>query len=104
MSTIAVPSPASTPRIKWKYLGGGLVSLIIVLLVAGFLTNWGTFSVSKGPDLTGNNFFTVVPMNLDVRINKDGELQAINNIDINCDVEGQTTITQIVKEGTFVKK
>jgi RND family efflux transporter MFP subunit len=40
----------------------------------------------------------------EVRIKKDGELQAVKNIDITCQVEGTTTITEIVKEGVMVEK
>ena len=43
-------------------------------------------------------------MDMDIKINKDGELDAVNNIDIMCEVEGQNTITNIVPEGTYVKK
>src|SRR5438034_3712099 len=35
----------------------------------------------------------------DVKISKDGELAALNNIDIVCEVEGQTAIQTIVAEG-----
>jgi len=45
-----------------------------------------------------------LPTDLDVKITKDGELQAANNIDIISTVEGQATITQIIKEGTYVLK
>jgi len=40
----------------------------------------------------------------EVKLKKDGELQAVTNTDITCQVEGSTTITQIVKEGVSVKK
>ena len=39
-----------------------------------------------------------------MKIAKDGELQAVTNIDITNTVEGQTTITSVVKEGSSVKK
>src|SRR5688572_10060436 len=49
-------------------------------------------------------FFTINPMTLDIVIRKDGELQAVKNTDIVCQVEGQSTIRTIVPEGTYVKK
>ena len=49
-------------------------------------------------------FYHVVPMDLPIRIQKEGELQAVNNIDVVCMVEGGTTLTELVKEGTFVHK
>jgi HlyD family secretion protein len=42
--------------------------------------------------------------NLDVTVRKDGELQAVNNIDIISEVEGSVTIQSIVREGSSVKK
>jgi HlyD family secretion protein len=49
-------------------------------------------------------YYSVAPMELDVKVAKDGELQAVNNVDILNQVEGQSTIVQIVKEGAVVKK
>ena len=49
-------------------------------------------------------FYTVVPMDLDVIIRKDGELQAIKNLDVVCPVEGLNTIVTITPEGAAVKK
>ncbi len=48
--------------------------------------------------------YEVTPIDLEIKVTKDGEIQAINNIDVNCQVEGVSTITTIVKEGTSVKK
>ncbi len=41
---------------------------------------------------------------MDIRLVKDGELQAVNNIDIISEVEGGNTVQQIVPEGTFAKQ
>jgi len=54
--------------------------------------------------LEASTFYTVIPMDLDVKIAKDGELQAINNLDIACHVEGANTITYVIPEGTNVKQ
>jgi multidrug efflux pump subunit AcrA (membrane-fusion protein) len=43
-------------------------------------------------------------MDLDIKITKDGEIHAIENIDIPCKVEGSNAITYLVKEGASVKK
>src|SRR4030095_12898304 len=53
---------------------------------------------------TGDMLVTISPMDLDMKINKDGELQAVNNIDIISEVEGSTTIQTLVKEGSKVSK
>src|SRR5439155_13117046 len=63
-----------------------------------------TLSVgSGGPPLAGE-FYTVAPMDMDITINKDGELGAVNNVEITSPVEGQNTIVDIAKEGDFVHK
>ncbi len=49
-------------------------------------------------------FYTIVPMDLDVIIRKDGELQATTNLDVVCPVEGLNTIRTIVNEGSAAKK
>src|SRR6185437_1335279 len=54
--------------------------------------------------LVGAKFFSVTPTDMEIKVSKDGELQAVNNIDVQCLVEGGSTIVQIVKEGAFVKK
>lgn len=47
---------------------------------------------------------TVKAIPLDVTIVQQGELQAVDNIDLISRVEGRTTITEIVKEGAYVKR
>src|SRR5438105_7280071 len=99
MSLVAVP--ISLPRIRrvpW------LLTLLIALGVAAVAWVALTLSVgSGGPAVTGE-FYTVVPMDMDITINKDGELGAVNNVEITSPVEGQNTIVDIAKEGDFVHK
>src|SRR6266566_897212 len=54
--------------------------------------------------IVGGNYQPAAVMDLDVRLTKDGELQAVNNIDVVNKVEGLNTIQELVKEGTFVHK
>jgi multidrug resistance efflux pump len=49
-------------------------------------------------------YFTVHPMDLDVTITKDGELQAVKNVEIVNKVDGQSVILDIATEGTYVHK
>jgi len=103
MNSVALPSTAGPRRNKLAVYVG--IPAGVALLAVGAL--WGGYALfggMSGPALTPGMFHTVLPMDLDVKINKDGELQAVNNIDIVCQVEGQNTITQIVKEGATVKK
>jgi HlyD family secretion protein len=70
----------------------------------------GAFAlVMKAPwrgesNVGAGKFYAVAPIDLDVKVAKDGELQAVNNIDILNLVEGSSTIVQIVKEGAYAKK
>lgn len=103
MSIVALPAipVASRSRPRRNLLVWiGLPALAVIL--AGGLIWW---LVARGVATTiTNSFHTVNPLNLEIKVAKDGELQAVNNIDIYCQVEGSTTITQIVKEGASVKK
>ena len=74
----------------------GVLALVVLYLL--------TASRDAGTIIPAGQLYTVTPMDLPVVVKKDGELQAINNIDILCQVEGSTTITQVVKEGLVVKK
>ena len=80
-------------------LGAPVVGITLLVVAFWF---WGGFSSSSPVPL--GQFYSVAPMDLDVKISKDGELAALNNIDIICEVEGQTAIQTIVAEGATVKK
>src|SRR5947207_12699470 len=99
MSLIAVPSSPSKGN-KW--------ALRIIAPVAGItligIVFWLSGAFSSSSPVSLGQFYSVSPMDLDVKINKDGELAALNNIDIICEVEGQTAIQTIVAEGSTVKK
>jgi RND family efflux transporter MFP subunit len=76
-----------------------------VLIVVAAISWWWTRRADTGGPLPADaRFYHVVPTELDVKLSKDGELQAVDNIDINCAVEGSTVVTQLVDEGTVVKK
>jgi HlyD family secretion protein len=99
MSLIAVPSSESKGN-KWALrIAAPVVGITFLVIVFWF---WGGFSGSSPVSL--GQFYSVTPMDLDVKISKDGELAALNNIDIVCEVEGQTAIQTIVPEGATVKK
>jgi HlyD family secretion protein len=48
--------------------------------------------------------YTITPVDMSVRILQDGELQAVNNLEIKNRVESRTTILTVVPEGASVKK
>jgi HlyD family secretion protein len=99
MSDIAIS--ASVPSRKWlTWIIGALAALVMVGGYAAYL-KWA------GPadtPITSGDFYTVEPMDLTQHIVKDGELDAVDNIDILCLVEGQNVINTVVTEGTFVHK
>lgn len=97
MTQLAVPT--SLPNRRW--LLWGLAPVAALLLAA---TYWAVSGIISKPAVIAGDFQTVRPMDLVVRVLKDGELQAVNNIDIACEVEGRNTILTVVKEGTFVRK
>lgn len=98
MSTIAIPNIVNHRRQRVWIL---LPAIIIVSLGVVWLMNKG---FAGGAAAASGQFHRVVPMDMDVKVVKTGELQAVNNIDISSQVEGQNTIQQIVKEGASVKK
>src|SRR3954462_12028441 len=79
------------------------VSLLTLAALAGV---WGARRISggSGGPVVAGKFFAVAPMDLDIKVRKDGELQAVNNVDVTCMVEGRSTIVYLVKEGENVKK
>src|SRR5438045_3685797 len=105
MSLVAVPSQSPTtasPGRRWMLW---VVPLLALLLAAGYLVISVTSPrVAAGIGINGGQFYAVTPSDMEVKVRQKGELQAVNNIDIVCQVEGQTVITTIVKEGASVKK
>jgi RND family efflux transporter MFP subunit len=99
MSQIALPSlPARRVRIRLAW--------IAPVLIVALLTTWVLMRRAAVANADAGNLVWshVVPADFDVKITKDGELQAQNNIEVVCEVEGSTTIQTLVKEGTTVKK
>src|SRR3954451_17921388 len=99
MSVVAVPSPVVLKkRIPW------VLALAVSLSLVGALWVVNAFVLHRAGPVSVGEFYTIVPLNLDVTIAKDGELQAVNNVDIVCPVEGQSVVLDIAKEGSFVHK
>lgn len=101
-STVLIPVPAATrPRRKWlSWRMAPVAALVLIVAVALVVrSRWG----AKTSAIQGA-FYTVVPLDLEIKISKDGELQAIEYTDVKSGVEGFSTILEIVKEGTTVKK
>jgi HlyD family secretion protein len=81
------------------------VAAVMTLVLLGGIAMYAGKSFISGD--AGASSFKTVPVKqgpFESRVVVRGELQAVDNIDINCQVEGSNTITQLVPEGTFVKK
>src|ERR1051325_5238675 len=97
--TALVPVSTSGRKVfAWWMLPA--LGLVAVAAFAIWIRPWG----NSGGDAISGQFFTVIPMDLEVKINKDGELQAVSYTDIKSEVESVTQILTIVPEGTNVKK
>jgi HlyD family secretion protein len=98
MSDVAMP--ISTPS-RWLTWTVGAVVALAAMAGYGLYARWGATSAAAA---VAGDYFTIAPMAFDRRVVKDGEMQSVNNIDIVSQVEGQTMINTLVKEGSFVKK
>lgn len=90
------------PLLKWALRVGGPL-----LLAAGAASGYWLYASRGGTRAEGvstTSFHAVSKMDLEVILRVNGELQAVESTDIACEVEGSTTIVEIVKEGTFVRK
>src|SRR5438270_12704598 len=101
MSLVAIPTPVLLKRrIPWALV------LFISLAIVGVAAFFKTFNFRRDPGGIGGTgeFYTAATMDMDVAISKDGELSAVNNVDIVNPIEGLATMLDIAKEGSFVKK
>ena len=101
MSLVALPTVSSSSARQfpiWLLLSGA-----VVVAGAAFLVYARVFGGERSARSSGT---TSRPhcMDLDVHLNKDGELQAVNNIDVVNKVEGRSLIQTLVPEGTSVHK
>src|SRR5213078_4965362 len=102
MSLIAFPTLIeATGRRRLAWLAIPAVAVLAGLAYFAAMRSWGTVGAGSIP---AAQVYTILPKDFEVTVNQRGELQSSNNIDIICQVEGQTTIQTIVNEGAAVKK
>jgi HlyD family secretion protein len=93
---LSMPAPRRLPAALW---------LIPLLLIVGAVAFWQFRpGGSSGTRRVDGQFVTLGLMDLDIKIVKDGELQAVDFVDIKSDVEGNTQVLEVVPEGTNVRK
>lgn len=82
------------PRIRLGLAGAAVLALVLLLAVGRgrgeSVDEAALVAVERGP--------------LTISLNETGAIQAKHNLEIKCEVEGQSTITYIVEEGTQVSK
>jgi RND family efflux transporter MFP subunit len=100
MTLVAAPSKSKSRR-RWLPFA---VATVVALGAMGAFALVSTFRGGSSAAGAGGKFYAVAPIDLEVKVVKDGELAAVNNIDILNQVEGLSTIVQIVKEGAYAKK
>src|SRR5262249_53369473 len=104
MTLSAIPVHDSPSRFHWLRWWMWLVAGIVALLAVGvYLALTGSLSIG-GPPPMPVKWHTVSAGSMTVQVHKDGELAAVNNIEVMSMVEGISTIVQIVKEGTVVSQ
>ncbi|HSV15715.1 MAG TPA: efflux RND transporter periplasmic adaptor subunit [Tepidisphaeraceae bacterium] len=100
MSNVAIAASVPGTR-RWT---GWLIAAVVAMIAVGGYAAYTRWAGDGAGQIVSGDFYNVQPIDLVQHIIKDGELQAVNNIDIICQVEGQSTINTLVKEGTFAKK
>src|SRR6266850_2506617 len=100
MNPTAIVPVATAGRRTFAWWILPAIGLVVVAAIALWIRPWG----NGGGQAISGQFFAVAPMDLEVKINKDGELQAVSYTDIKSEVESVTQIITIVPEGTTVKK
>src|SRR3954465_6964858 len=104
MTLVSSATPVLAPAANRRWLLWLVLATAAAVLTSGAYWGYSRVTAPAPSNLVGAKFYPVVPVEMQFKVNKDGELQAVNNIDIQCLVEGGSTIVQLVKEGAMVKK
>jgi HlyD family secretion protein len=84
-------------RFRWVIVFSAVPAGAIVLLLL-----WGASRTAAVTDDTSSGTFTVHRGDLTVNVTESGDIKALNSKDIRCEVEGKSTIINIVPEGTYI--
>ena len=97
-STMVIPILKAPRKLAWWVVPGAMA-----VLLAGGAWMYNPWKGGRSAEITGQ-FYTVVPHDLEVKINKDGELHAITYTDVKSEVESASQIIELVPEGTYVNR
>jgi len=78
-----------------------LVLAAVIAGLAALLFLWGLSGSSAVVD-DASGTFAVRRSDLTISVTESGDIKALNSKDIRCEVEGRTTIINIVPEGTYI--
>lgn len=95
----AASAAASRPWKRVVALAGGAL-LVLGVIAAGSVWLLGS---SAAPSVVTGETATAVKDRLVVTITESGEIDAKRSTNVVCEVEGQSTITWVIEEGTVVK-
>jgi len=92
--------PAKAKR-AFRRRAVALATLMVVVLGSVYLgwSRWGASDLEEDTQL-----YTVSRRGFSVILEEQGELEAVNSIDIRCELEGRSTIIYLIDEGTQVKR
>ena len=97
--TIAIPAARVAPKSPLRWL----VPVLAVVIAAGFLWRHNPWAAETTEQIAGE-FYTVSPIDMEIRIVKDGDLQAVEYVDVKSEVETPTQVLDVIPEGSVVKK
>jgi RND family efflux transporter MFP subunit len=90
-------------RRRWLIIVGVLV--VIIPLTVGVALELGVVDRLFGPPVPDENLFLVEPVTLNVTLKEEGEVKAVDSVDLKCEVQSQgVTIEWIIEESTRVRK
>jgi HlyD family secretion protein len=100
---IATQAKTKTSTLVGAGMAGAIALAVLTVSVGGYWL-WTHRAAAGSETDASDRLFTVNPMRMEILVSQMGELQAVDNIELISKVEGRATITNIVKEGAYVKQ
>jgi HlyD family secretion protein len=97
--TLAIASGSA----KSRSLVWWIAPIVVVAVAGGLFWAFSSGAGAQAPQTAGQ-FVTIAPMDVEIKIVRDGDLQAVDFVDIKSQVESATQVLEVVREGASVKK